>query len=97
MCQTILEKRPESFSESNDQVFSSSVLVNRDLIPEDDSKFTNWTGNETGLAEEKENELNVKSSHGSDYSDETHINPVSVSESDTQSAVLLAGPVSTQV
>ena len=94
--ETFLDKKPDSVSESNDRV-SPSVLENEDLIPEDDSKFTNCSGNETGLAEEKENELIVKSSHGSDYSDETHINPVSVSETDTQCAVLLAGPVSTQV
>ena len=93
---SVLVDNPEGSSKSNDQTLTSTVLVKRCLIPEiSDSKFTNCNDNATGLAEENENELIVKSSHGSDYSEETHFNPVS--ETDIQSALLLARPVSTQV
>ena len=86
----------ESSSESNCQALTSSIQDKSDPIPEiSDSNFSNRSDNASGLAEENENELIVKSSHGSDYSEETHINPVS--ETDTPSAVLLPGPVSTQV
>ena len=93
---SVLVNNPEGSSKTNDVALTSTVLDKRCLIPEiSDSKFTNRIDNATGLAEENENELIVKSSHGSDYSEETHLNPVS--ETDIQSAVLLPGPVSTQV
>ena len=93
---SVLVNNPEGSSKSNDQALTSTILDKGCLIPEiSDSKFTNCIDNATGLAEENENELIVKSSHGSDYSEETHFNPVS--ETDIQSALLLPRPVSTQV
>ena len=93
---SVLVNNPEGSSKTNDEALTSTVLDKRCLIPEiSDSKFENHIDNATGLAEENENELIVKSSHGSDYSEETYFNPVS--ETDIQSAVLLPGPVSTQV
>ena len=77
----------EESSELNIQVTSSS-LENADLSL-GDGLVANQLVEETGLAEEKENELIVKSSHGSDYSDESLSNPVS--------ALVLAEPVSSQV
>ena len=63
--------------------------VDEEKVNEGDGLVANQLVEETGLAEEKENELIVKSSHGSDYSDESLSNPVS--------ALVLAGPVSSQV
>ena len=77
----------EESSELNIHVTSSS-LENADSSL-GDGLIANQLVEETGLAEEKENELIVKSSHGSDYSDESLSNPVS--------ALVLAGPVSSQV